>query len=94
MNLILYTGISLIGIGISLYIAHAIIYNYFLRKNSPEIFNDIPQSGRSKKQKKKMTIAVINSQTPSWVVLLGLPSIPLFLVGVLMSVVALIMKIF
>ena len=94
MNFMLYTGVSLIGIGISLYIAHAIIYSYFLRKNSPEIFNDFPQSRRPKKQNRKTTIVVVNSQTPSWVVLLGLTAIPLFLLGILISVVAFIMKIF
>ena len=90
----LYIGLLAIGIGISLYIAHAIIYNYFLRKNSPEVFHDIPQSGRSKQRNKKATIVVVNSQTPGWVILLGLPSMPLLLLGILITVVALIMKIF
>jgi len=90
----LYTGLSLIGIGVIWYIVHAIIYNYFLRKHNPGIFDNSLQPRHSGKRSKKATVVVTSGKTPAWVMLFGMPPIPLFLFGIVITIVALIIKLF
>jgi len=87
-------GFLLVGIGIVWYIVHAVIYNYFLRKHDPDFLNDSFQPPRSSKKNKKVTVVVSSGRTPAWIILFGMPSIPLFLLGIVITVVALIINIF
>jgi hypothetical protein len=87
-------GILFTSIGIILYIVHAIIYNRFLRKNHPEIFDDSLRPRHSRKRSKKVSVVVVSGQTPAWVMLLGIPAIPLFLLGIVITIVALIINFF
>lgn len=90
----LYIGLLLISIGVIWYIVHAVIYNRFLRKHHPEIFDDGLRSRHSSKQSKKITVVVTSGQTPAWIMLFGIPPIPLFLLGIVITIVALIINAF
>ena len=87
-------GLFLIGISIIWYIVHAVIYNRFLGKHHPEIFDDNLQPRRSGKRKKTLTVVVTDNQTPAWIMILGIPSIPIFLIGIVITIVTLIINAF
>jgi hypothetical protein len=87
-------GLLLIGIGVIWYIAHAAIYNRFLRKHNPEIFDDSLRPRHSGKRSKKVTVVVTSGQTPAWIMLFGIPPIPIFLLGVVITIVTLIINAF
>jgi hypothetical protein len=90
----LYIGLSLIGIGILWYIVHAVIYNRSLRKTHPEIFGDGLRPRHSGRRSKQVTVVVTSGRTPAWIMLFGLPPIPLFLLGIVITSVALIISMF
>ena len=90
----LYIGLFLIGIGIIWYIVHAVIYNRFLGKHHPEIFDDNLQPRRSGKRNKTLTVVVTDNQTPAWIMILGIPPIPIFLIGIVITIVTLIINAF
>lgn len=90
----LHIGLLLIGIGIVWYIVHTVIYNYFIRKHHPDIYDDDLRSRHTSKQSKKVTVVVTSGQTPVWIVLFGIPPIPLFLLGIVITIVGLIINIF
>jgi hypothetical protein len=90
----LYLGITLIIIGIVWYLAHMEIYSWYLRKNRPEIFDESLRKRTPHKQSGKVTIIVTNGQTPGWITLFGLPPLPLFLIGIFLTIVALIVNAF
>jgi len=90
----LYIGLLLIGIGVVWYIIHAVIYNRFLGKHHPEIFDDGLQPRHSGKRSKKVAVVVVSRQTPAWIALFGIPPIPLFLLGIVITIVALIINAF
>ena len=85
-------GIALIAISIVWYLVHAEIYNRYLRKNRPEIFDESIRQHHSSKQDSKVTVVVTNGQTPAWIMLFGLPPLPLFLVGIVLTILALIIN--
>lgn len=87
-------GLFLIGIGIIWYIFHTVIYNRFLGKHNPEIFDDNLHPRRSGKRNKKVTVVVTGKQTPAWIMILGIPPIPIFLIGILITIVTLIINAF
>jgi len=87
-------GIILIAVSIVWYIAHAMLYNYFLQKNNPELFDEKPQQRGSKKGKKEVTVVMTSGKTPAWVMLIGVPPMPLFVVGVVITVIAFIVGLF
>jgi hypothetical protein len=87
-------GFLLIGIGVIWYIVHAVIYNRFLGKHHPEIFDDNLQSQRSGKRNKKAIVVVTGRQTPAWIMLFGTPPIPIFFLGIVITVVTLIINAF
>ena len=87
-------GLWLIGIGIIWYIAHAVIYNLSLRKHNPEIFDDSLPPRHPSKRSKKVAVVVTSGQTPAWIMLFGIPPIPLFLLGVVITIVTLIINAF
>lgn len=86
----LNTGFWLIGIGIIWYIVSAVIYNHFFRKYNPDIYQASKHSKQASKHSKKVTVFVTSGQTPVWVVLFGIPPIPLLLIGIVITIVALI----
>ena len=82
------------GIGIIWYIVHTVIYNRALRKHNPEIFDESRRQRYTGKRNKKVPVVVTKGQTPAWIMSFGLPLIPLFLVGVVITFVALIVDVF
>ena len=94
----LYVGIAISGIGLILYITHTILYNHYLRKNKPDIlkqFDSKSDSSRKKQKgnkKREVKVVVTESGTPGWIILLGFPSIPIFLVGIAVIILSLVIK--
>lgn len=91
----MYFGFALIAIGIIWYIAHAIIYNHYFAKNVPDVL--YPKSKKANPKNKKrgqVTVIVTEGVTPGWVALLGVPPIPIFLLGVLITIVFVVIGIF
>jgi len=73
-------GIILVAIGIACSIVHAILLNDFLRRNVPEVLardSGVPSQRQSR-------VYLVQGVTPRWVTLLGLPAIPLFLLGIVL----------
>jgi len=87
-------GLFFISIGIIWYIIHTVIYNYFLRKHHADIYDDGLRSRHASKQSNKVTVIVTSGQTPVWIVLFGIPPIPLFLLGIVITILGLIINIF
>ncbi|MCP4542887.1 MAG: hypothetical protein GY832_37680 [Chloroflexi bacterium] len=87
-------GLVLIAASIIWYIIHVVIYNHYLRKNNPGLFGNVPKKGSGKKRVKGIEIVNTSGQTPAWVMLLGLPPMPLFLLGVAITIVAFIVGLF
>ncbi len=90
----LYTGFFITGIGIIFYVVHAVMHNRFLRKHHPEIFDDSLRQQHYGKRSKKVTVVVMDRHTPVLIMIFGIPSIPLFLLGIVITIVALIIKVF
>jgi hypothetical protein len=87
-------GLALIVISIIWYLVHMEIYNRHLRKYRPEIFDESLIKRNSHKQGSKVTLVVTNGQTPAWIMIFGLPPLPLFLIGIVVTIVALIINAF
>ncbi len=83
-------GIILAVIGIVCYIAHALLLNYYLRKNAPEALGRAP---RPRSQYGENHVYVVEGATPRWVTLLGLPALPLFLLGVALIAISFLVKV-
>jgi len=90
----LYIGIALIVISIVWYLVHMEIYNRYLRKHRPEILDGSLTKRTPRKQAGKVPVIISIGQTPAWIMLFGLPPLPLFLIGILLTVVALIVNAF
>lgn len=73
-------GIILVALGITWYITHAVLFNYFLRKNAPDI---LARSPRVPSQRQRQ-VYLVRGATPRWVTLCGLPALPLLLLGVVL----------
>lgn len=87
----MFWGISIIVIGIILYVTHMILLNYYLHKNAPDVIK--PKS----KSKQKAHILIVDSEEgiiPNWVGLIGFPSIPFIAIGIVVLVISLIVKLF
>ena len=74
----MHWGILLVAIGIACYIVHAILLNYFLRKNAPEVLARDPGMPSQRQSR----VSLVRGVTPRWVTLLGLPALPLLLLGI------------
>jgi hypothetical protein len=94
MKIMLYIGIALIIISIVWYLVHMEIYNQYLKKHRPEILDGSLRKRTPHKQGSKVTVIVTTGQTPAWIMLFGLPPLPLFLIGILLTAVALIVNAF
>lgn len=89
----MFWGISIIVIGIILYVTHTVLLNYYLHKNAPDALKSKSES----KQKQKAQILIVSSEEgtiPNWVGFIGFPSIPLVLIGIVVLVISLIIKLF
>jgi uncharacterized membrane protein len=86
-------GLLVIAISVVWYIVHAVIYNYYLQKNNPGLFDEIPSKSSSQKRD-EVNFVVTSGKTPSWVALMGMPPIPLFLIGILITVIGFIISLF
>ena len=73
-------GILLATLGVACYIVHAILLNYFLRKNAPEVLARDP--GMSSQRQSR--VSLVRGVTSRWVTLLGLPALPLWLLGIVL----------
>ena len=71
-------GIILVAIGIACYIMHAMLLNGFLRRNTPGVLARDPGVPSQRQSR----VSLVRGVTPRWVTLLGLPAIPLFLLGI------------
>jgi hypothetical protein len=77
-------GIILVAIGIACYIIHVMLLNYFLRQNAPEVLEGVPRAPSQRQRR----VLLVRGATPRWVTLLGLPALPLVLLGIVLIVIA------
>lgn len=95
----LYVGLAISGIGLILYITHTVLYNHYLRKNRPDIleqFRSKPGNSHTRQKgnrDREVRVVVTESGTPGWVILLGLPAMPIFFVGIAVIILSLIIKV-
>ena len=83
-------GIILAVIGIACYIAHAVLLNLYLRKHAPEVLGRTP---RTRSQHGENRVYVVEGVTPRWVTLIGIPAVPLFLLGVALIAISFLVKV-
>ena len=77
-------GIFLVAIGIACYVVHAMLLNDFLRKNAPEVLEGVPRVPSQRPRQ----VYLVRGATPRWVTLLGLPALPLLLLGIVLIAVS------
>ena len=77
-------GILLTALGVACYIVHAILLNYFLRKNTPKVLEGVPRAPSQRQRR----VFLVRGATPRWVTLLGLPALPLLLLGIVLIAIA------
>jgi len=73
-------GILLAVLGVACYVVHAMVLNYFLRKNAPEVLEGVPRAPSQRQRH----VFLVRGATPRWVTLLGLPALPLLLLGIVL----------
>jgi len=73
-------GILLVAIGIACSIVHAMLLNDFLRKNAPDVLEGVPRAPSQRQRR----VFLVRGATPQWVTLLGLPALPLLLLGIVL----------
>jgi hypothetical protein len=76
-------GLFLAVLGVACYIVHAMLLNYFLRKNAPEVLARDP--GMPSQRQPRVFLG--RGATPRWVMLRGLPALPLLLLGIVLIVI-------
>jgi hypothetical protein len=77
-------GILLVAIGGACYMVHAILLNDFLRKNAPDVLARDPGMPSQRQSR----VSLVRGVTPRWVTLLGLPALPLVLLGIVLIAIA------
>ena len=77
-------GILLVALGAACYIVHAMLLNDFLRKNAPEVLARAPGMPSQRQSR----VSLVRGVTPRWVTLLGLPALPLLLLGIMLIAIA------
>jgi len=96
----LYIGLAISGFGVVLYIVSAVLLNYYLRKNRPDILeHGNSKKGSSRKKQKgskkgEIRVVITENATPGWVALLGVPAMPVFLIGIVVIILSLVIKAF
>jgi hypothetical protein len=71
-------------LGVACYIIHAVLLNHYLRKHAPEVLARDPGVPSQRQSR----VYLVQGVTPRWVTLLGLPAIPLFLLGIVLIAVS------
>jgi len=71
-------GILLAALGVACYIVHAVLLNHYLRKLAPEVLARDPGVPSQRQSR----VSLVQGVTPRWVTLLGLPALPLLLLGI------------
>ena len=89
----LKVGLIISGIGVVLYIVSAILMNYYLRRNRPDILKAGPKSSNPRK-KREARIIVTQNASPGGVSFLGFLAMPIFLIGIGTIILSLIIKAF
>ena len=87
-------GLIIIVISIIWYVIHAALYNHYLKKNDPGLFDKVEKQRNSRQKRKEVQVVATSGQTPAWVMILGLPPIPLFILGALITVIGFIINLF
>lgn len=87
-------GPIIIVVSVIWYVVHTIIYNHYLRKQNPELFEEAEKQRIGKRKSKEVQVVITSGQTPAWVMLLGVPPIPLFFLGVLTTIIGFIISLF
>ena len=77
-------GIILVAIGIACSIIHAVLLNHSLRKHAPEVLARDPGMPSQRPRR----VFLVRGATPRWVTLLGLPALPLVLLGIVLIAIA------
>jgi hypothetical protein len=77
-------GIFLAVLGIACYVVHAILLNDFLRKNAHDVLEGVPRAPSQRQRR----VFLVRGATPRWVMLLGLPALPLLLLGIVLIAVS------
>ena len=77
-------GILLVAIGIACYMVHAILLNYCLRRNAPDVLEGVPRVPLQR----QCRVFLVRGASPRWVTLLGLPALPLVLLGIVLIAVS------
>jgi len=96
----LYIGLAISGFGVLLYVASAILLNYYLCKNRPDVLEQPnSRSGDLRKKQKgnkngDIIVVITENAIPSWVTFLGFPAIPLFLIGIAVIILSLVINAF
>ena len=96
----LYFGIAISVSGVILYIVSAVLFNYYLSKNTSDAMKQFDsRSGASRRKQKgdkgkEIRIVVTENATPGWVALLGSLAMPVFLIGVAVIILSLIVRAF
>ena len=72
------------SIGIACYMVHAMLLNDFLRKNAPDVLARDPGVPSQRQSR----VYLVRGATPRWVTLLGLPALPLLLLGIVLIAIA------
>ena len=88
----LKVGLIISGIGVVLYIVSAILMNYYLRKNRPDILNQGDSKRSNPRKKREARIIVTQNATPCGVSFLGFLAMPAFLIGIGIIILSLIIK--
>ena len=87
-------GLIIIIVSIVWYIIHTIIYNHYLRKQNPRLFKEAERQRIIKQKSQEVQVVMTSGQTPAWVMLLGIPPIPLFFIGALIIIIRFIIGLF
>ena len=87
-------GLIIIVVSIVWYVIHAAIYNHYLQKNNPGLFEDVTRQHSGKRKRGEVQVVVTSGKTPVWVMLLGMPPIPLFFLGILITIIGFIISLF
>src|SRR5262245_914458 len=78
LRMIMRWGILLAALGVVCYIVPAVLLNRYLQKHVPEVLARDPGVPSQRQSR----ASFVRGVTPRWVTLLGLPAIPVFLLGI------------
>jgi hypothetical protein len=81
---LMHWSILLVAIGIACSMVHAMLLNDFLHKNAPEECARDPGVPWQRPRR----VYLVREATPRWVILLGLPALPLLLLGSVLIAIA------